>query len=81
MEVAAQTVVSSVTVMVVAGMVYVPGVGHVVTKGVGTTGGVVAQMVERMVVVLEGGGGGGGGVEVEVEMAAGVVEGVVAGAA
>ena len=33
---AAQTVVDSVTVIVFAGNVYVPGVGQVVTSGVGT---------------------------------------------
>ena len=35
---AAQTVVDSVRVTVVAGIVYTPGVGHVVANGVGTTG-------------------------------------------
>ena len=40
MVVAAQTVTDSVTVIVFAGNVYVPGVGQVVTSGVGT-----AQMV------------------------------------
>lgn len=34
----AATVVSDERVMVVAGMVYVPGVGHTVTKAVGATG-------------------------------------------
>jgi len=38
-EVGAQTVVSSVMVKVLAGMVYTPGVGHVVTNGVGTVAG------------------------------------------
>ena len=37
-EVAAQTVVDSVRVTVVAGIVYTPGVGQVVARGVGTTG-------------------------------------------
>jgi hypothetical protein len=38
-EVAPHTVVDSVRVMVVAGMVYTPVVGHVVAKGVGATPG------------------------------------------
>ncbi len=38
-EVAPQTVTSSVTVIVVAGMVYTPVVGQVVTYGVGTVAG------------------------------------------
>ena len=37
-ELAAQTVVELVSVSVVAGIVYIPGVGHVVTAGVGATG-------------------------------------------
>jgi hypothetical protein len=37
--VAAQTVVDSVMVTVVAGMVYTPGVGQVVANGVGTVAG------------------------------------------
>jgi hypothetical protein len=55
--VAAQTVVSLVTVTVFAGMVYVPGVGKTVTMGVGSSGsGVtvvysVVVLVEEMVVV------------------------------
>ena len=54
-EVAAQTVVDSVKVTVVAGMVYTPGVGQVVANGVGTTG--HAELVDA--------GGGGGGAEVD----------------
>lgn len=38
MEVAAQTVVVAIRVSVVAGIVYVPGVGYVATAGTGTTG-------------------------------------------
>jgi hypothetical protein len=38
-EDAPQTVTSSVMVIVVAGMVYTPGVGQVVTYGVGTVAG------------------------------------------
>jgi hypothetical protein len=58
--VAAQTVVDSVRVTVVAGIVYTPGVGQVVANGVGTTG---AGELEAFAVVL--GGGGGGGAEVD----------------
>jgi hypothetical protein len=75
-EVAAQTVVSSVTVMVVAGMVYVPGVGQVVTNGVGTT---TTVLVEGAIEVVVGGGGGGAEVEVETEMVAGVGAGACVG--
>lgn len=66
-EVAAQTVVEEVRVMVVAGMVYTPGVGHVVANGVGTTGGEVDTITTDLVVVDVGGAAdddGGGGTEV-----------------
>ena len=39
----AATVVSDERVMVVAGIVYVPGVGHTVTKAVGATGAASAE--------------------------------------
>ena len=52
-EVATQTVVDSVRVTVVAGMVYTPVVGQVVAKGVGTTG----AGEELGFTVVVGGGG------------------------
>lgn len=53
-EVAAQTVVDSVRVRVVAGMVYTPGVGQVVGFGVGTTGtGTTVEETTAVVVMGE----------------------------
>jgi hypothetical protein len=60
--VAAQTVVDSVNVTVVAGIVYTPGVGQVVANGVGTTGHGELEATTGFDVELDGGGGGGGAV-------------------
>lgn len=57
MEAAPQTVVDSVRVMVVAGNVYVPGVGQTVTSGVGT--GTTGTTVEVGVTGAEVAGAGG----------------------
>ncbi len=61
--------VDSVKVMVVAGIVYTPGVGHVVARGVGTTaaGEVVGTITAAAVVV----GVTGLGLELGVEIDAG----------
>jgi hypothetical protein len=56
-EVAAQTVVDSVRVTVVAGIVYTPGVGQVVANGVGTTGD--GELEGATAFDVDGGGGGG----------------------
>lgn len=57
--VTAGTVLISVKVIVVAGIVYVPGVGQVVVNGVGTTGTVTTWTVSVEVGEVVGGGGGG----------------------
>jgi hypothetical protein len=67
-------VVDSVKVMVVAGIVYTPGVGHVVARGVGTTA--AGEVVGTMTVVVGGFGLGlamdaGGGAIDEVSGAGG----------
>ena len=58
---AAQTVVDSVNVTVVAGIVYTPGVGQVVANGVGTTG--YGELEATTDLLDEGGGGGGAEVD------------------